>query len=207
VKKGFVLLGIISVLLASSVLGFELDLDASSLLVGSNGVEFANASVDYMTGHDNFGRVIKSTDAGATWFSVTPGGGWPGIINTMNKIKCISVDNCWVVGYGTWSLNTTDGGTTWTIRSGQGGNPNIGFADAHALEYIDANNIWIGGRGGGDSILIHSNDGGVTWTTQINNDGGRINDIKCLNVNDCYYAAVSNTLRKSTIIMLLLVTL
>jgi photosystem II stability/assembly factor-like uncharacterized protein len=63
-------------------------------------------------------------------------------------------------------LRTTDGGSNWSIV-----NVNSSYA-LRDIAFVDANNGWAVGADltnfpiSVNSVLLHSNDGGGTWTTQ-----------------------------------------
>ncbi len=55
---------------------------------------------------------------------------------------------------------TEDSGLNWTLVTIDESKRKNKHVDLNAVEYIDKNEIWIGGN---DGVLLHSTDGGLTW--------------------------------------------
>jgi photosystem II stability/assembly factor-like uncharacterized protein len=103
--------------------------------------------------------VLRTTDGGATWYSVlpvAPSGAYFSSINTG-----------WVISSVNILYRTTDGGHTWTQF-------NVPF-DGGSLQFLDANNGFLlaGGPVGMHKHpvwLYQTTDGGATWTRKYTND-------------------------------------
>ncbi len=119
------------------------------------------------------GGLLASADGGRTWSSrgnPCPAGGWPA------GISFPSAQDGWVgctgmSGGGTaakWVMGTTNGGASWTVRSGvpePGSGPSVGtidFGDTLAGLAIrpDGVGIWWGARGETERTA----DGGRSWS-------------------------------------------
>lgn len=97
------------------------------------------------------GTVIKSTDAGETWESLSCG--------TMNDLQGMDFINDYtgiVVGKNAEIRTTNDSGITWTARTAPIDNT-IALSD---VMYADENTLYAVGEQG---TIIKSIDGGVTW--------------------------------------------
>ncbi|MDO8425548.1 MAG: YCF48-related protein [bacterium] len=113
------------------------------------GAYVVSASEAYVVGEN--GKIVKSTDNGATWTEQTSGETvqWEGV-------HCASSGNCWAVGASGKIRKTSDGGTTWTaVTKPSGISGTIG-----AVFMQDANIVWIGGT---DAKLFKTTDGGTAW--------------------------------------------
>ncbi|MCK5115506.1 MAG: hypothetical protein KAR44_02835 [Candidatus Aegiribacteria sp.] len=111
---------------------------------------------------DGYGMILHSVDGGSTWIR-------QGDISTIPHsslcaVRAVDSLNAWVVGnisngYGV-VLKTQDAGATWERLSQSSGIPSTGFLD---LDVLSANNIWVVG---GNNTIIHSVDGGNSWTSK-----------------------------------------
>ena len=109
--------------------------------------------------------IVKSTDGGIEWELVTPDS-LHGSGNDANGITLLSPSDAWVVlDYGNiW--RTTDGGVSWdyqTIPSEA-----AGFFMLR-ISAMDSNTAWVSGGsafGSPEGIILHTIDGGASWTRQ-----------------------------------------
>lgn len=79
-------------------------------------------------------------------------------------IQFIDLNNGWVVGENGKIFKTSNGGNNWSAIT------NSGLTFNHyskCLFFLDQNNGWIGSHeNGSNPIIIHTIDGGASWTTQ-----------------------------------------
>jgi photosystem II stability/assembly factor-like uncharacterized protein len=109
--------------------------------------------------------IVKSTDGGVEWELVTPDS-LQASGNDANGITLLSPTDAWVaLDYGNiW--RTADGGSTWeyqTVPSGCGGFFLL------RITATDPNTAWVTGGsayGSPEGIILHTTDGGTTWTRQ-----------------------------------------
>jgi photosystem II stability/assembly factor-like uncharacterized protein len=87
-------------------------------------VEFFDANNGLTVG--NQGKILKTTDGGATWALVTSG-----VPNNLSKIAYVSSQRVFVSGRDGTILESTDGGTTWTSATSN---------TVRAINSIDAKN-------------------------------------------------------------------
>ncbi|MCH7879709.1 MAG: hypothetical protein IH914_10405, partial [candidate division Zixibacteria bacterium] len=123
------------------------------------------------SGEDFFAlsTIIHTTDGGATWVTQLR----DTTVGIINVIQFVDADNGWVVGDEAKILRTTNGGNTWTPVT------NSGIADSStndALFFLDANIGWISSddRGPNRGVVLHTTDGGATWSTQNSGLNSRI---------------------------------
>jgi photosystem II stability/assembly factor-like uncharacterized protein len=84
----------------------------------------------------------------------------------LRGISPVSRDIAWASGSGGTCLRTTDGGTTWVVRSVPGAS-GLDFRDVHA---VDADVAYLLSIGAGETSRIYRTaDGGRTWTVQATN--------------------------------------
>ena len=136
------------------------------------------------------GRVYRTTDGGENWiaigsisvtltdidfatttqgyccgdngaiYSITPQGVEnlnSGLASNLNGISASSVNNVWICGAGNIVYYN---GATFDFQIGPVGTYN-------SICFIDNNEGWVNGDGG---LLGHTENGGITWTPQINPD-------------------------------------
>ena len=116
--------------------------------------------------------VLKTVDGGSTWSSQ--------VETDMAALEvCFSdASNGWATN-NSWGAfwRSTDGGTNWTkeMRSGW-------FWD---IDFVDANHGWIAvDPGGGVNAVLHTTDGGSTWTTEtVPASGGHIYQLDFIDAN------------------------
>jgi photosystem II stability/assembly factor-like uncharacterized protein len=89
---------------------------------------------------------------------------------TLTSVACTDARHAVAVGYDenrTEIWRTTNGGTTWT-RVGQKLWPLFWGANLTDVVFSDATHGWaVGPNGVGDTYVIHTTDGGATWTKQL----------------------------------------
>lgn len=125
-----------------------------------NGVDFANLQTGWAVGSG--GRILKSTDGGATWAAQVSG-----TTSDLSAVNFLDAQRGWATAvFGGQILRTTNGGASWAIAN-VGANMVI-----RDIAFADANNGWVVGTDFSNfpnsvsSILLYSGDGGVTWTPQ-----------------------------------------
>jgi photosystem II stability/assembly factor-like uncharacterized protein len=121
------------------------------------------------TGGGSF--ILHTSDGGMHWNSQDAG--IPPLKRELYSGFFINIMNGWALekgGDGSYPyiltlLKTNNGGSTWTrISTGISGSWGVGFANVQGdIFFSDSNNGWAGGYSGG---VIHTTDGGMTWTKQ-----------------------------------------
>ncbi|GAA3632264.1 YCF48-related protein [Flavivirga jejuensis] len=130
-------------------------------------VFWVDNSVVYITGED--GILIKSTDAGATWTSITTP-----LAETLWDSFWINEMTGWIGQRDGTIHSTTDGGNSWNSWVDVGGIANGTYIGA--LSFVDANTGWASGDNG---IILKTTDGGANWSLQA---GGLYNTIDFDNI-------------------------
>jgi len=132
------------------------------------GLSFTDATHGWVCGpqgNEDFfgGRCYATADGGATWDEVTPDAD-----AVLNDCYFVAGGTGWVVDAAGKIFHTVDGGTTWTRQTAA-----IGAAvELTGVSFADAQNGWAVGscwplrNGGGWAVILHTTDGGVTWTQQ-----------------------------------------
>ncbi len=138
---------------------------ADSLLQGYTLISIAAWDQDNVWAVGHGYTVIRTTDGGTSWEIVTPDS-MHASGNDANGISLQSADDAWVVlDYGNvW--RTGDGGQNWTYQTVPSGTEGFFMLRISAL---DSSTAWVTGRSGygtPEGVLIHTTDGGNTWTRQ-----------------------------------------
>jgi photosystem II stability/assembly factor-like uncharacterized protein len=116
--------------------------------------------------------ILRTVDGGQTWQRVYESGGSG---NTLISSICFVNSKCgWAVGYhrkniGDYEtpfiLHTADGGITWTEQS-YGSGPHLD-QNLDCVDFLNGHEGWAVGYdfyGSGVALLLHTVDGGKTWT-------------------------------------------
>ena len=125
-------------------------------------VHFINQSEGWISG--NTGLILHTTDGGISWENLEAPAN-----NTYYSIFFADEYNGWATGFGGKIINTYDGGETWNMQ-------NPGSSQfLYDIFFLDENTGWaVGGDGGNypsfisQREILHTNDGGQTWTHQLN---------------------------------------
>ncbi len=147
-------------------------------------VTAANPNYLYVVGTSGtnaFGKLARSTDAGATFttMSTTPNvlGGTQAWYDLSIAANPSNQDDICVGGIDLW--RSTNGGVTWVQKTfGYGGGPYV-HPDQHDAIYSNSTTIWVAHDGGVD----RSTNSGSTWTNMNGN----------MNIGEPYFLGVSAT--------------
>jgi photosystem II stability/assembly factor-like uncharacterized protein len=96
--------------------------------------------------------VVLRTDDGGTWRQLHDSAT---LSIPLLKVRFANLDVGWLLGT-TSIFFTSDGGSTWSQQGPD--------AAVTALDVISEKEAWVGGAGG---LLVHTRDGGVTWSPAI----------------------------------------
>lgn len=113
-------------------------------------VNFWDANTGWIAGD---GKLIKTTDGGATWITLTP----PSATRDFTSIAVISPQKLWMCSNFGNIWHSTDGGTTWTNQ------PSLVQDGLNCIQFTDENNGWAGGENG---TLLCTTNGGISWVKQ-----------------------------------------
>lgn len=135
-------------------------------------VRFASPTKAVVVGE--YGQVLNSTDAGATWTRLTGGSvtNWTGgaYPNALYDIHCLDASRA-VITSGTILLRTTDAGSTWQWQS-----ISVGFY--YGVHFSGDLGVIVGSNKTGQAAAIsRTTDGGITWTNQVNGEYFRLNAV------------------------------
>lgn len=128
--------------------------------LSSEGADYAGWTVGRNA--DGYGTILRTTDSGVTWTRQ----GAPGQIAdaAMSGVAAVDAQTAWVVGYAAGGYgtiyHTTDGGLIWDRKGSAAQVPNTSLLK---VATFGDNNVWTVGSG----TILHSGDGGATWTNQI----------------------------------------
>lgn len=127
---------------------------------------FLDKNNGWIAGQDSstpsYGEIYRTSDGGQTWnLSFRDS-----LKNAhLDAIDFTDANNGWVSGWAGSLLRTTDGGQTWQSYSGNLGLPSTTLANIRFwhVEAVDNNpdNVWLSTN---VDILVHTTDGGTTWT-------------------------------------------
>lgn len=128
---------------------FTSDLDG--VLVGKSGT---NALIRY------------TVDGGSTWTTAYTSGG-----NELYSVKFVDANVGLAVGdtiaNGSLVVRTTDGGINWTTITAPGD-------ILKGISWVNSNSVWVVGDSG---TIIKSDDGGLTWSSQISPTAQQLNGV------------------------------
>jgi photosystem II stability/assembly factor-like uncharacterized protein len=144
----------------TAALGFQLGALAD--------LQFASASTGWISGQqDSQAFIVATRDGGASWeaqcIPVATGSIW--------RVTSIDADRVWAVGSdlsrgAAVALRSTDGGRHWAA-----GSLPPGIATLFSAAFLDAQQGWAvgyldSGNDGASGAVLHTGDGGVTWSAQ-----------------------------------------
>ena len=149
---------------------------------GLEAIDFIGSD-GWAAGH--VGKMIKTTDFGASWVAQTS--------NTTNPLKGIDfydADYGWAVGTFDTLIRTVNGGTTWTVES-------TGTSTDHfyGVHFITNSIGWISDD---DGDIRKTTDGGTNWTLQTSGTANALYDLQMLDANTGYAVGGGGTIRKTT---------
>jgi len=138
-----------------------------------NSVSFTNPTTGAIVGQggpiDAAGVILTTSDGGETWRRFIP----PlGSFKALYGVSFASPTVATAVGRSKTTVRTTDGGTTWFTQSSD---PNPIAVNYLSITYSDMSNGWIGGPTG---EILHTSNGGETWTTQVTGQSGQIDKLE-----------------------------
>ncbi len=120
-------------------------LNASTL----RSVYFVNANTGYGVGYS--GKIVKTTDAGATWSYLTSG-----TTGNLYSTYFTDANTGYAVGASGLILKTTDGGSSWnSLTSGI-------VSSLFGVYFTDANTGYATGSSG---VILKTTDAGANWST------------------------------------------
>lgn len=149
-------------------------------------VYFINRDTGYAVGHSGSilavyqngfpvgvgGRILKTTDGGATWNSKAPSGA-----SMLSSVYFTSTDTGYAVGSYGARFKTEDGGTTWINKSS---GSSIHF---YSIHFFDALNGYAVGYPG---VIHRTKNGGNNWESENFLYSSRFNSVFCTDVNTAY---------------------
>jgi photosystem II stability/assembly factor-like uncharacterized protein len=117
--------------------------------------------------------IINTTDGGTTWVDQSSGSEI-----FLHSIDYLDSNNAWLIysGYseGGNLLHSTDGGKSWKVQLSL--NHDRGTDDIQSVRFINPNDGWVIGSVG---VILHTSNGGTTWTYE---PSGTVNHLA-----DCYF--------------------
>ncbi len=157
------------------------DLNTMNAGVAFSAVTFTDAQDGWAVGETqgsdstfNSTVIMHTSDAGATWTKQLDFS--PPYVSmeddaTLTSVACTDAEHAVAVGYDDDNAEiwrTTNGGQTWT-RVAQKLWPRYGQPSLSDVVFADATHGWAvgGGEFGRAAYIIHTSDGGATWTKQL----------------------------------------
>jgi len=144
-------------------------------------------------GNYNTSTLLHTADGGETWQEQ---GGMPTYTGDFIDFRSVcfpSEDNGWIAGGDDLTMMTTDGGETWS-------RVDWSFTDykvnPRSVYFTDDEHGWVAGK-----YLLHTDDGGNSWTEQMHTPGGQIRyyqSVHAFNINTVMAAGPESDLRFST---------
>ena len=127
--------------------------------------------------------ILHTTNGGANWttqFTDTTLGDY-------NAIQFTDLNNGWVVGENGTVLKTNNGGSSWTQVTNTG---LTSVSNSKSVFFLNANTGWVSSKEQGwpDSKILHTTDGGASWTHQNPNfSNGSIFSIFFIDENNGWF--------------------
>jgi photosystem II stability/assembly factor-like uncharacterized protein len=137
-----------------------------------------NGNIGFITGNYSTQDILRTLDGGQTWNAVT---NFPGT-GTWNKIDFVSPNKVYFGSNGA-CVFTSDGGNTYTIKSGYPDCPVM-----YGMDFRDEQVGLVAGTGTGNEGIYKTSDGAVTWQQKSNLT---VNDV--LWWNDSVALAIAGT--------------
>jgi photosystem II stability/assembly factor-like uncharacterized protein len=133
---------------------------AGSMSVGFADVQgeldFTDAQHGWAAG--GLGKVIHTSDGGASWFTQDVDCGWPSCPVRFYAIEMNNNLEGWIAGEGLYQ--TSNGGDLWQIRD------DVDVSgDFQDIQFVDAENGWLAGDKG---MLFFTGNSGTTWESVTN---------------------------------------
>lgn len=178
---------------------------------------------NYVYAAVNNGTILRSTDGGNTYFSVTVSP------NQLLTLDFVSIDTGFAAGQGGVVYKTTNAGVNWTflnastlnnfwdicalsgselylaayygtIRKSLNAGGTFTPAYAYNLNYEDIHmvNSMIGYACALDGYLVKTTDGGLTWNDQTSGSTENLNEIFFVDAKTGYIACTAGTVLKTT---------
>jgi len=153
----------------------------SSQFIGSDSIQIISSHIfsaneviavgKFQTTGD--GAVIKTVDGGSNWSRDTTSAP-----ERLFDVSFSDASNGWIVGRNGYIGKSADGGTSWGTQTSTTGE------DLFSISFSDPLNGWaVGADDGSGAMILHTSDGGATWTRQAISSFGDLNQIHALSVS------------------------
>ena len=162
---------------------------------GANSLVAIDSLTAWMAGGNDC-ALRHTTNSGAEWITVTPGGNI-----CAGYVAASGRDHLWVLGAGlsgdSCICRSTDAGGSWACFPLTEYNSNDLWSE---LCFADDTHGWRygGGSEGPDGFILHTGDGGATWAVQSDNPGSFISDISCVDSQHAWACGEYGVLLKTT---------
>jgi len=168
--------------------------------VTGQAIQFLDQNNGWLVGKN--GKLMKTDDGGQNWTTLRLEGE---VKADFRGIHFVDDQRGWVVGEEGTILNTRDGGLTWTlqdtaiadarsavrlekiqtakgVRTVDAGDRTPGLTLA-AVRFVDVNRGWVIGhyRHHARSLILHTRDGGASWTVEADISGEELQAMHVLN--------------------------
>lgn len=137
-------------------------------------------------------RIIHTINGGVNW-SIQFEDNTPGVFNAL---QFVDLNRGWVVGDSAKIFKTINGGVNWTAVT------NTGVPDSslnRALFFISPDTGWVGNDTRGfPSVVLHTTNGGTSWTTQNPNFDASILGIQFVDANNGWVTSDNGGIARTT---------
>lgn len=164
----------------ATVLGFYLIMSCALFAQGFHSVHAPHASDVWAVGDG--GTVYRSSDGGASWFSLSIGP------QTFRGVFTLG-SAVWIVGENGSSYRSTNQGGSWTFQTINGG------VTLRSVFFASASDGWAVGDGG---TIVATSDGGASWSSQTSGTLLRLNGVAFSDVLTGYVVGAGGVCRKTT---------
>lgn len=162
------------------VFGIHLMMSCVIFAQGFHSVHAPTASDVWAVGDG--GTIYRSSDGGASWFSLSIGP------QTFRGVFTLGTA-VWIVGENGAFYRSTNLGGSWTFQTINGG------VTLRSVFFASASNGWAVGDGG---TIAATTDGGANWSSQTSGTSQRLNAVAFSDAMTGYVAGAGGVLRKTT---------
>ena len=141
-------------------------------------IHFLDQNNGYVVGDS--GTILKTSDAGSSWLKVS---GIP-TANFFRAVQFSNINTGYTVGSFGAIYKTTDAGNSWIAESSHTANRLVGVSFPAADTGTVIGFASGGGGTSGNSVILHTTNGGITWTQQDTTSRAATNGIAFIDVNN-----------------------
>lgn len=145
-------------------------------------IDFVSPSIGWLVGTG--GMIVKTTDAGESWFSQSSG-----TTLELYGVDFIDENTGFAVGQSGLILKTTNGGSTWVTQTSGVTN------SLYDVNFVDSQLGLIVGSSG---RILRTTNGGTNWSTITSGTTQTLRELQFVDASNAWAVGTSATIRRST---------